>query len=84
MNMPRVHDPKQIYLQLENTLQFRLNRMKETEDFFIAEINDKKKMSNPLNKYVTILYDVDKTVLLFTTTISTPVSIPNASIRLVS
>ena len=40
-------------------------------------------MSKLLNKYVTILYAVDKTLLLFTTAISTPVGIANASISLV-
>lgn len=43
MNQPHVRDTKQTYLQLDNALQFRLSRIKETEDFFIAEINDREK-----------------------------------------
>ena len=39
------------FLQLDNTLEFRLSKIKEIEDFFIAEISDKEKMSKTLNKY---------------------------------
>ena len=35
MSETHVYDTK-----LDNLLQFRLSRIKETEDFFIAEIND--------------------------------------------
>ena len=52
---------KQIYLQLENALQFRLGRIKRIEDFFIVEINDGLKMSRTLNKYIIVLDYADKT-----------------------
>ena len=40
MNKPHVHDTRQIYVQLD-TLQFKLNRIKEVEDFFIADKSDR-------------------------------------------
>lgn len=73
---------KQIYLQLENALQFRLGRIKRIEDFFIVEINDGLKMSRTLNKYIIVLDYADKTcagtgasIFSFNTVISTSVGI---------
>ena len=43
MNKVQVHRTKQLYPQLENALQFRLSRINEVEDFFIAEIEQRKK-----------------------------------------
>ena len=42
MNEPHVRGTRQTYLQLDNALQFRLSRIRETEDFLITEINDSK------------------------------------------
>lgn len=39
------YDTKRIGLQLDKPLQFRLSRIEEIEDFIIAEINNKEKMS---------------------------------------
>ena len=36
MNEAHGYATKQIYPQLDNVLQFRLSRIKEIEDFFIA------------------------------------------------
>ena len=41
MNKPHLHDTTQINVQLNNALQFKLNRIKEVEDFFIAEKSDR-------------------------------------------
>ena len=67
MNEPRLYDTKQIYLQLDNPLQFKLCIMKEVEDFFSAGISDREKMSKALNKYITItaLDQADKTFLVY-------------------
>ena len=48
MNEPHVYATKQIYLQLDNPLQFRLSKIKEIEDSFIAENSDREKMSKTL------------------------------------
>ena len=40
-------------IQLDNPLRFRLSRVKGIEDFFIAKINDKEKVSKTLSKYIT-------------------------------
>ena len=45
--------PKRIFLQLNNLLRFRLSRVKEIENFFIAGISDRKKVSRTLSKYIT-------------------------------
>ena len=37
--------------QLDNSLRFRLCRIKEIEVFFIAKIRDREKMSGSLKKY---------------------------------
>ena len=39
MNEPYVYETKQDYLELDNALQFRLNRVKKIKEFFIAEIS---------------------------------------------
>ena len=52
MNEIHVYDTKQINLQLENALQFRDSRIKEIEDFFIAEISDGEKITKKFNKYL--------------------------------
>ena len=41
MNKSHVHDATQVYIQLDNALQFKLIRIKEVEDFFIAEKSDR-------------------------------------------
>ena len=49
---------------MDDPLQFRLSGIKEIEDFFIAEINDRKQMSQTLNKYITALHYAGKTSLV--------------------
>ena len=95
MNEAHVHGAKQIYPQLDNALPFRLCRIKKIEDFFIAEINYKEKINKTLNTYFTLPYYADKTLLvlpdagsgvslcLFSTAVSKPIGIANASISLV-
>ena len=95
MNKVQVHRTKQLYPQLENALQFRLSRINEVEDFFIAEIEQRKKMSDVLNKYITALDYADKILLVLSSAsfdcficsiaaiMSAPVGIVNASISLV-
>lgn len=49
---------------LDKPLSFRRSRIKEIEDFFIAEINGRVKMSKTPNKYITILDNTDSTLLV--------------------
>ena len=96
MNKPPVCVTKQIYLQSDNALQIRLSRIKEKEHFFIADINDRKKMSKTLNKHITVLDNPDKILLVlsgadsgvslfsFTIVIGIPVGITNASLVFLS
>ena len=63
MNKVHVYNTKQIYIQLDNPLQLRLDKIKEKEHFFIVEINDRQKLSKALTKYITVLDYADKTFL---------------------
>ena len=95
MNKVQVHCTKQLYPQLDNALQFRLSKINEVEDFFIAEIEQRKKMSDVLNKYITALDYTDKILLVLSSAsfdcficpiaaiTGAPVGIVNASISLV-
>ena len=92
MKEPYMCNIKRIYPQLDNALQFKINRVKQIEDFLIAEINDREKT---LNKYIIVFNYSDKTLLvlpdtgsgvsLFSsiTVIGTPIGIASASISLV-
>ena len=51
-------------IQLDNTLLFRLNRIKEIVE--TVESNDKEIMSKTLNKYIRVLDHADKTLLILT------------------
>ena len=50
LNEPHVHNTKQVYLQLDNSLQFMLHRIRT---FLNAETNIREKMRKTLNKYIT-------------------------------
>lgn len=52
-------DNKEVLLRFDDLLQFRLSTLKEI-DFFIAKINNRKKMGETLNKYITKRDFVDK------------------------
>ena len=63
MNKVHVYNTKQIYIQLDNPLQLRLDKIKEKEHFFIVEINDRQKLSKALTRYITVLDYADLTFL---------------------
>lgn len=44
INEPHVHGTKEIYLKRYSPLEFRLRKIKDAEDFYIAEINNREKM----------------------------------------
>ena len=77
-----------------NNQQFRLNKISEIEDYFIAEIKERVLMSNKLSKYISFSDYFDKSLIvlsvtsgvvsiaLFATIIGIPVRITNASLSL--
>ena len=49
---------------LDKPLSFRRSRIKEIEDFFIAEINDREKIVKTLHRYITTVDYADKILLV--------------------
>ena len=77
-----------------NNQQFRLNKISETEDYFIAEIKERELMSKKLSKYISFFDYFDKSLIVlsvtsgcvsiasFATVIGVPIGITSASISL--
>ena len=86
---------KWFFFQLDSPLKFILSRIKNTEEFFISEINGREMMSQILNKYITVLNYVDHALIvfssasngglfcLFTTVIGTPEWMASVTVSLV-
>ena len=82
-----------IYLDL-NDQQFRLNRINEIKDYFVAEIKERELMSKRLSKYIASFDYFDKSLIVlsvttgsisiasFATVIGAPVGIVSASFSL--
>ena len=51
-------------VNLSNDQQFRLNKITETKDFFIAEIKERELMSKRLSKYIASFEYFDKSSLI--------------------
>ena len=74
--------------------QFRLNRINEVEDCFVAEIKERELMSKRLSKYIAFIYYSDKSLIVlsvttgsisiasFATVIGTPVGMTSARFSL--
>ena len=75
--------------------QFRLNKISEIEDYFIAEIKERDLMSKKLSKYISFFFAYfDKSLIVlsvtsggvsiasFATVIGAPIGITSASLRL--
>ena len=79
---------------LSNNQQFRLNRINEIRDYFIAEIKERESMSKRLSKYIASFDYFDKSLIVlsittssvsiasFATVIRAPVGIISASFTL--
>ena len=79
---------------LSSNQQFRLNRINEIRDYFIAEIKERELMSKRLSKYIAFLDYFDKSLIVlsvttgsfsiasFATVIGAPVGIVSASFSL--
>ena len=66
---PHSCDTKDFFIQLDNPLQFGLGKIKEIESFFIAEINDKEKMSKK-SKHTIALDFGDKSLIFLSSSSS--------------
>ena len=73
--------------------QFRLNKISEIEDYFIAEIKERELMSKKLSKYISFFDSFDKSLIVlsvtsgisiasFATVIGIPIGITSASLSL--
>ena len=77
-----------------NNQQFRLNKIRETEEYFIAEIKERELMSKKLSKYISFFYYFDKSLIVlsvtsggvsiasFATATGAPIGITSASLSL--
>ena len=83
-----------IYPNLNDQQQSRLNKINGIKDYFVAEIKERELMSKILSKYIAFFNYFDKSLLVLSTTsgsisiasfatvIGTPVGIKNTSLRL--
>ena len=81
---------------LSDDQQFRLNKINEIRDYFIAEIKERELMSERLSKYIAFFYYFNKSLIVpsvttgsisiasFTTVIGVPVGIISTSFSLAS
>ena len=77
-----------------NNQQFRVNKISEIEDYFIAEIKERELMSKKLTKYISFFDYFDKPLIVlsvtsggvsiasFATVIGAPIGITSASLSL--
>ena len=80
---------------ISNDQQYRLNKINEIKDYFIAEIRERELIGKNLSKYIASFDDLDKSLILlsvanrnisiasFATVIGAPVGIMSASCSLV-
>ena len=81
-------------ISLNDQQHFRLNKINEIKDYFVAEIKERELMSKRLSKYIAFCDYFDKSLIVlsatsgsvsiasFSTVIGTPVGIANASLSL--
>ena len=80
-----------MYPNLNDQQRFRLNKIHESKDYFIAEIREKESMSKRVSKYIASFNYFDKSLIVlsatsggnfiasFATVIGTPVGMASAS-----
>lgn len=64
MNDVHVYGTKHIYTQLHKILQFRLHRIEDIDDFFVAEMNQRENLSKVFDKYIAALEYAVKNLLV--------------------
>ena len=57
-----------MYPNLDNHQQFRLNEINEGNDYFIAEIRERELMSKRLGKYIASFDHFDKSIIVLSAT----------------
>ena len=57
-----------IYSDLNDQQQFRLNKINEIKDNFVAKIKERELMSKRLSKYIASFYYIDKSLIVFSAT----------------
>ena len=88
------YETRSIYPNLNDQQQFRLNKINEIEDYFVAEIKERELMSKRLSKYIASFDYFDKSLIFssvttgsisiasFATVIAAPVGMASASFSL--
>ena len=88
------HETHNIYPNLNDQQQFRLNKINKIKDYFVAEIKERELMSKRLSKYIASFDYFDKSLIVlsvttgsifiasFATVIGAPVGIMSASCSL--
>ena len=88
------HKTPNMYPNISNDQQFRLNKINEIKDYFIAEIRERELMSKNLSKYIASFEYFDKSLIVlsvangstsiasFATVIRAPVGMMSASCSL--
>ena len=56
------HETHNIYPNLNDQLKFRLNKINEIKDYFVAEIQERQLMSKRLSKYIASFVYFDKSL----------------------
>ena len=56
------HETHNIYPNLNDQLKFRLNKINEIKDYFVAEIKERQLMSKRLSKYIASFDYFDKSL----------------------
>ena len=66
------HETPNMYLNLNATMsnkqQFRLNKISEIKDYFVAEIQERELMSKRLSKYIASFDYFDKSLIVLSVT----------------
>ena len=64
------HKTPNMYPNISNDQQFRLNKINEIKDYFIAEIKERELMSKRLSKYIASFDYFDKSLIVLSVTTS--------------
>ena len=66
------HETSNMYpnlsVRLSDQQQFKLNKINEVKDYFVAEIKERELMSKRLNKYIPFFYYIDKSLIVLSVT----------------
>ena len=62
------HEAHNIYRNLHDQQQFRLNKINDIKDYFVAEIKERELMSKRLSKYVASFDYFDKSLIVLSIT----------------